>query len=153
MYSQFTYGDIHTNQALQIYYNLISKRWPKFFWSFIRGCSYHLRSLDDVTGAQSVQGSHYEGTRTIDIRQIVGSENRSSDFDREFTPLKAESRDRWISIARAFLQGQALPPVEVIQFDNEYYVRDGHHRISVAKTLGQQFIDAEIISMQRKAII
>jgi hypothetical protein len=152
MYAQFTYGDVHSNQALQIYYHLISKKWPKFFWSLIRGRSFHLRSLDDVTGGQSVQGSHYEGTRTIDIRQIVGSENRSSDFDAEFTPLKAESRDRWISIASAFLQGQFLPPVEVIQFDNEYYVRDGHHRISVAKTLGQQFIDAEIISMQRKAI-
>jgi hypothetical protein len=150
---QFACGDDLTNQALQIYNHLASRKWLKIFWSILSGRSYHLRSLDKVTGHQSVQSSHYEGTHTIDIRQIVGSENRSEDFDDGFTPLKRESRDRWVSIARAFLQGYSLPPVEVIQIDDEYYVRDGHHRISVAKTLDQRFIDAEIINMQRKAIL
>lgn len=110
-------------------------------------------SLDKVTVYQTVLRSHYEGTYTIDIRQIVGSENRSEDFDDGFTRLKRGSRDRWGNIAQAFMQGYSMPPVEVIQIDDEYYVRDGHHRVSVAKTLGQRFIDAEITSMQRKAII
>ena len=83
---------------------------------------------------------------SISIRQIKGTLGRSSDFDRSFNPLNEESRTRWVSIMAATLKGSTMPPVELVKVDNSYYVRDGHHRISVAKYLGQVAIDAKIMN-------
>ena len=62
-----------------------------------------------------------------------------------FRPLVNHTRDRWVSIAIARHQGINLPPVELIQVGEEYFVRDGHHRVSVAKTFGQATIEAQVL--------
>ena len=95
------------------------------------------------------------GTRSIEkqggkiiaiaIEKIVGSESRVHDFDNHFRPLVNHTRDRWVSIAIARHQGINLPPVELIQVGEEYFVRDGHHRVSVAKTFGQATIEAQVL--------
>lgn len=90
--------------------------------------------------------SAYAGTRPVRISKIRGSENRCQDFDREFNPRSEKNLGRWLSVAQARLGGAVLPPVELIQVGNNYYVRDGHHRISVARALGEEYVDAEIIS-------
>ena len=76
------------------------------------------------------------------LGQIVGSEGRGEDFDRDFNPTNEVNRKRWISVAACRLQGQALPLVELIQIGERYFVRDGHHRISVARALKQEYIEA-----------
>jgi hypothetical protein len=78
------------------------------------------------------------------IAQIDGSENRSTDFDRNFNPLNDHTRDRWLSIARAWQRGRYLPPVKLIQVGDHYFVRDGHHRISVARALGWEVVYATV---------
>ncbi len=85
------------------------------------------------------------GRRTVPIAQIVGSTDRFRDFDREFLPRHRHSGERWRSIARAYLQGKELPPVQLYQVGDVYFVKDGHHRVSVARERGQEFIDAEVI--------
>jgi hypothetical protein len=82
----------------------------------------------------------------VPLDQIVGSESRSGDFDRYFNPLRVHNRDRWIGIAIAFRAGVALPPVELIQEGDHFYVRDGHHRISVARSIGQKEVEARIVN-------
>lgn len=82
----------------------------------------------------------------VPLDQIIGSEGRSDDFDRDFNPLKLHNRDRWVGIAVARQIGVVLPPVELLQEGNHYFVRDGHHRISVAKTMGQLDIEARIVN-------
>jgi hypothetical protein len=86
--------------------------------------------------------------RTVPIEQIQGSESRSHEFDRNFNPLRGYNKDRWLSIAMARQRDKALPPVELIQVGEVYFVRDGHHRISVARALGQQDIEAEVVVWQ-----
>lgn len=86
------------------------------------------------------------GTVVVPLSKIVGSEGRSEDFDKEFNPLKYHNRERWINIATARQIGIALPAVELVRNGDEYYVRDGHHRISVAKVMGQVEIDARIVN-------
>ena len=81
---------------------------------------------------------------TVPISKIVGSESRSEDFDAEFYPLKQHNRERWIGIAVARRTGVILPSVELVQDGNDYYIRDGHHRISVAKAMGQLDIEAHV---------
>lgn len=83
---------------------------------------------------------------SIPIHQIKGTLGRSTDFDLGFNPLNETSRTRWISIMAAILRGISMPPVELVKASNSYYVRDGHHRISVAKALGQDAIDARIVN-------
>jgi hypothetical protein len=67
------------------------------------------------------------------------------DFDDTFYPRHERMRSRWLNVASLRLAGVALPPVELIHSGGIYFVRDGHHRISVAKALGEVYIDAEVI--------
>jgi hypothetical protein len=105
-------------------------------------------SLQDLSTALTdlrVKARHYAGTRSVPIEQITGSEGRSRDFDADFHPVNLQTEDRWIGIATAQRTGEVLPPVELIQLGEVYFVRDGHHRISVARALGQKDIDAVVI--------
>lgn len=83
---------------------------------------------------------------SIPISQIKGSLGRSDDFDASFNPLQERSRSRWISILTAIQRGVAMPAVELVKVGNTYYVQDGHHRISVARSLGQEAIEARIVN-------
>jgi hypothetical protein len=81
----------------------------------------------------------------IALDQIIGSEGRSHDFDNQFWPITEHSRARWVSIAKAMGTDKPLPPVQLIQVANGYVVRDGNHRVSVARAFDQSVIEAEII--------
>lgn len=122
----------------------IRARWA-VIWATIRGLTYYLRNLQEDTRDTVIASRRYLGLRTVPIRAIVGSESRSQDFDRGFRPLKVSGQDRWLNIAAAYLAGIGLPPVELIQLGDVFYVRDGHHRISVAKAFNQEHIDAEVV--------
>lgn len=82
----------------------------------------------------------------VPIRQIKGSLGRTTDFDAGFHPRSEACRTRWVSILTAMCQSIPLPAIELMQIGSAYYVVDGHHRISVAKSLGQQAIDAHIVN-------
>ena len=99
-------------------------------WALLTQRPNRLRELAAEQG-RCVTGVHGAGLQTVEIRRIVGSEGRSRDFDRRFLPLRKYTRERWISVAVARETGICLPPVTLIQMGDRYYVRDGHHRISV----------------------
>jgi ParB-like chromosome segregation protein Spo0J len=80
----------------------------------------------------------------VPIQAICASEGRSHDFDRWFNPIRKHNKQRWMDIASACVTGRSLPAVDLIQVGDRYIVRDGHHRISVAKALGAEHIDASI---------
>lgn len=99
-------------------------------------------------GAVSRGGGRDLGHRTVRITEIIGSEGRVRDFDAGFAPLSGRTRDRWVSVAMARLRGRALPAVLLVRTEDGYYIRDGHHRISVAHTLGEEFVEAEVVSWE-----
>jgi hypothetical protein len=113
-------------------------------WSRLTGRSRRLLSLDEVESTCTVHDRRYAGLQTVPIERILGSEGRDDDFDRDFNPLGEHNRERWMSVANAWDRGVALPPVELIQVGDAFFVRDGHHRISVGRTVGQRVIDAEV---------
>jgi hypothetical protein len=84
------------------------------------------------------------GILSAPLADIVGSEGRACDFDRDWRPLNDASRSRWMSISMARESKTPLPPVSLIEVDGKYYVRDGHHRISVARSLGNEYIEAQV---------
>lgn len=105
-----------------------------------------LLSLHAVLSGYVVEGHQFVGRRTVAIRHIRGSANESRcyDFDARFRPLNDHNNGRWASVAQARQQGKRLAPISLIQFRETYFVQDGHHRLSVACSLGQEEIDAEV---------
>jgi hypothetical protein len=88
--------------------------------------------------------SSYVGLRMVPLTEIRGSEGRTDDFDAQFRPLRDHDRDRWVSVLLAMRHGVVMPPVELIQVGDIYFVRDGHHRISAARQMGQREIEATV---------
>ena len=84
------------------------------------------------------------GPSAIRLSNIVGSVGRSSEFDRDFMPTKSSAEERWKRIDRAFHRGEGLPPVSLYKVGGLYFVLDGHHRVSVARYHGVEWIDAEV---------
>jgi len=93
-----------------------------------------------------VRGSCYAGIKVVPIGAIIGSEGRTADFDVNYVPLSESARERWVNMAIAYLARLPLPPVQLIQVGEAYFVRDGHHRISVSRAFGQMAMDAEVIT-------
>jgi hypothetical protein len=106
-----------------------------------------LLPFDEVRKHVPMQGMHEIGLKEIPLDQIVGSVGRYNDFDRAFLPRRTETRSRWISIDAARLQDVALPAIEVYKIGAFYFVKDGNHRVSVARRKGQAFIDANVIEV------
>ncbi len=85
----------------------------------------------------------YRGIQEIPIRQISGSVGRLTDFDRQFRPLQKHLRERWVNVFLLQERGASLP-IEVFKAGDQYFVKDGHHRVSVARFTGAEYITAEV---------
>lgn len=123
----------------------------KAFWrkiiSRLTGQNNDLLPFDLVREHLPFKGQRYLGLRVVPIRAIVGSIGRFHDFDRAFLPVQARTKGRWTSIDRAHYEKIHLPPVELIKMGEVYFVKDGNHRVSVAREWGQEFVDAYVIEI------
>ncbi|WP_456694799.1 hypothetical protein [Aeromicrobium sp. P5_D10] len=104
-------------------------------------------SFDEVVDALGRRAENYLGTKLIPLDAIVGSVDKVRDFDRRFRPTSARSRQRWERLSRASRTGEEIPPIEVYQVGDYYFVRDGHHRVSVARSLGLDVIEARVTAI------
>jgi len=101
--------------------------------------------FDSVVDALGRRGEHDLGVQTIPVGAIVGTVDRKPEsFDRSFRPRSPELRARWERIAAARRRGEAMPPIDVYKVGDLYFVRDGHHRVSVARALGETTIEAHV---------
>ncbi len=112
--------------------------------ALLTGRHNELLAFDQVASKLRVGGPIYRGVKTVRLDQIVGSVNRYQDFDRAFLPTQAFTADRWRRVSRAWYDDISLPPILLYQVGDIYFVVDGHHRVSVARDQGQEFIDAEV---------
>jgi hypothetical protein len=107
-----------------------------------------LLPLREVQGRLQVTGQSYAGMKTIPIERIVGSVDRSVDFDRFFKPRRrSDLRNRLNSLRVAFAD-RPMPPISVYEASGLYFVSDGHHRVALAKSEGTEFIDAEVTALR-----
>lgn len=131
-------------RAIPLFRRARSHAAQRRIWSVLTGRRNALRDLSAVTGEVEVKARHHLGVHHVPIARIQGSEGRSRDFDSAFFPTSTHNEERWLGIAAAQLQDLPLPPVDLIQVGDNYYVRDGHHRISVARSFGQKEIEAQV---------
>lgn len=113
-------------------------------WGTLRGQPTTLLSYDEVKEKLRIGGPIYRGVQTVLVDQIAGSLNRYHEFDRVFLPASDKLATRWQSVNRAFYQEISLPPVVLYKVGQVYFVVDGHHRVSVAREMGQIYIEAEV---------
>ncbi|MCC7022779.1 MAG: hypothetical protein IT338_08125 [Thermomicrobiales bacterium] len=99
----------------------------------------------EVRQRVSPDAESYRGLQTVRLSQIVGSMDRFQDFNREFFPRQRFSAGRWQNVDRAYYQDVMLPPIQLYKVGDVYFVKDGNHRVSVARERGQEYIDAEVI--------
>lgn len=106
-----------------------------------------LLPLREVTSRLRILGQHDVGVRTIPIASIIGSVDRTVDFDRFFRTSRRELRKRLDGLRAAF-QDREMPPISVYEAGGVHFVIDGHHRVALSREQGGEFIDAEVISIQ-----
>jgi hypothetical protein len=106
-----------------------------------------LLGFDETRDRLRVVGQSYGGVREIPVDRIVGSLDRTADFDRSFRPRRGSSRARLAGLRAAFPDG-ALPPIEVHEIGGAYFVADGHHRVALARERGLAYLDAEVTRLE-----
>ncbi len=116
----------------------------------LTGKSVDLLSFDEVSEKLKAKGTGPRVLKEIPLDAIVGSVGRYYDFTRSFLPLYDNDRDRWARIEMAATRPAGLPPIEVYQIDQAYFVLDGNHRVSVARQLGATHIQAFVTEVQTK---
>ena len=104
----------------------------------------HILPFEEVVRALGRIGERRLGEQPIPLDSIVGTVDRSREFDRSFRPTSPRVRERWQRINLAQRKGQALPPIDVYRIGELHFVKDGHHRVSVARALGHSDINAYV---------
>ncbi|MHA6796537.1 chromosome partitioning protein ParB [Pseudonocardia bannensis] len=100
--------------------------------------------FDEVVAALGRTGERPLGLQVIPLDSVVGSVDRTRDFDRYFRPRSQRTRKRWERLAVAQRRGETIPPIDVYRVGGLHFVRDGHHRVSVAHALGLRTIEAKV---------
>src|SRR5215212_2407147 len=106
--------------------------------------SNRLLSFDDVRRERAAKNRLQRGTRVVEVEEIVGSVGRWDEFDRSFLPARASVGQRWKRIDRAFHRAEDLPPVELYEIGESYFVVDGHHRVSVVRDPVEPTVEATV---------
>lgn len=120
----------------------------------LTGRTVELLPLEEVQRLVHTGGEHYVGVRSVCVDQIVGSEGRSQDFTRDFLPLSDTLKQRWEHVDAAYYNETILPPVKLVELGGVYFVRDGNHRVSVARSKRRRpFVDAEIVHLDAEVAL
>lgn len=140
--------NISTKQTEDDFYRARNKALFNEIQHFLSPEEVNLISLNDIKQLIKPQNETYIGMKVIPIEKIVGSEGRYKDFDNHFFPKSSFLKSRWEHVDQAAIDSVILPPIKVYEIAGLYFVRDGNHRVSVAKSRGTEFIDAEVVSLQ-----
>jgi hypothetical protein len=104
--------------------------------------------FDEVVQALGMEGETSLGLKTIRVDTIVGTVDSHRDFDRRFRPTSARVRERWERMALAQRRGESMPPIDAYRIGDLHFVRDGHHRVSIAIVTGQPTIEAYVTEVR-----
>ncbi len=127
-----------------------SARQKAFFqemFDHFRGKPAELLSFDDIKHRLRLHEESYRGLQDIPLDKIVGSVGRYNDFTRRFFPKKNVARDRWSRVYAATRSMVGVPPIELYKIGDVYFVRDGNHRCSVARQMGNKSIEAHVTEL------
>jgi hypothetical protein len=123
----------------------------KGFWGelfkLVRGKPAELLSFEDVRARLRLREEDYQGLQEVPLEQIVGSVGRYKDFTRDFQPKRGSMQERWSRVYAQATGMMGLPPIELYKVGDVYFVRDGNHRVSVARQMGARTIQAHVTNL------
>ncbi len=139
-------------QALGDFRRARSKAAMQRFWAGIQGRSLDLLPYDEISTKLRAVSQTDRGVKQVPLKDIIGSVNRIQDFDRNFLPLRDDDMDRWAKVKTAMTSplGKGVPPVSLYQIGDAYFVLDGNHRVSIAKEMGMETIEAYVTEVKTK---
>ncbi|HCM28824.1 MAG: transcriptional regulator [Treponema sp. GWB1_62_6] len=140
-------SDMHSIQASEDFSKARGRAFLSRIQHFLDADKDRLLSFSDVKEILKPKNETYRGMRTVSIDLIVGSEGRYRDFTKFFLPKADHLRSRWERVDMAHLKDIILPPIQLYEIGGVYFVRDGNHRVSVARMQGTESIDAEVTSL------
>lgn len=146
---------VEFNRALEDFRKARSKAEFQRLWALITGKTDKLLPYDEITQRLHATGFSSKGLMEIPVDAIVGSVNRYQDFNHNFLPLHDEDRQRWASVkAMMTSPGSAgLPPIRVYKLGDAYFVLDGNHRVSIAKDMGMDMVEAYVTEIRPKVAL
>lgn len=148
--------DITTYQkALDDFKKARSKAALQRFWAGIRGKSMDLLPYDEISAKLQAFNKVDRGLQTVKVKDIVGSVGRNEDFDRNFSPLNDADIFRWAQVKTAMTSpiGTGVPPVSLYKVGEAYFVLDGNHRVSIARQMGLDEIEAYVTEIYTRVPI
>jgi hypothetical protein len=130
------------------------RMWARAFWRKVLkfGQQTDLRSFSDAQHAAAAYERSERGVHLIRVDAITGTVSENANFDDQFNPRRFTLQDRWVRLYIGHMQGAPIPPVEVYLIEGEYFVVDGHHRVSGARSVGQTWIEARIVEVEAAAV-
>ena len=142
-------------QALDDFRRARSKAAMQRFWAGIRGRSLDLLPYDEISTKLRAVSRTDRGIKQVPLKDIIGSVNRIQDFDRNFLPLRDDDIYRWAGVKTAMTSplAKGVPPVSLYQIGDAYFVLDGNHRVSIAKEMGMETIEAYVTEIKTKVPI
>lgn len=140
-------ADFYTSRADDDFNKAITREFFQRIQHIITRDKGNLLSLAEIKSILRPRGETYRGMQVVPIKMIVGSEGRYRDFNQHFLPRHEHMRSRWVRVDMAHYKDVILPPIQLYEIGGVYFVRDGNHRVSVARLKHQEAIDAEVISL------
>lgn len=141
------YDDVFRSNLLEGMQKFQGAR-SRAFWSDIiahlRGQSTELLSYEDIRARLRLHEESYRGLQDVPLDQIQGSVGRYREFNTNFLPKRAGMQERWSRVYAKANSMEGLPPIDVYKVGDVYFVRDGNHRVSVARQLGAKTIQANV---------
>jgi hypothetical protein len=142
--------DISSNEFMEGVSAFQSARMRAFWqdiFGLVRGKPAELLSFEDIRARLRLREEYYQGLQDIPLEQIVGSVGRYQEFTSSFLPRRNKMQERWSRVYSLASGMTGLPPIEVYRVGTAYFVRDGNHRVSVARQLGAKTIQAHVIEL------
>ena len=139
-------------KALDDFRRARSKAALQRFWAGIQGRSLDLLPYDEISAKLRAVSQTDRGIKQVPLKDIVGSVNRIQDFDRNFLPLRDDDIHRWAGVKTAMTSplAKGVPPVSLYQLGDAYFVLDGNHRVSIAKEMGMETIEAYVMEVKTR---
>ncbi len=146
---------IEYSKAIEDFRNARAKARLQHLWASVTGKSDELLQYDEITKKMHIKGLSSKGVKEIPIEAIVGSVNRYQDFDKNFLPLRDEDMQRWARVKTVMTSpgSPGLPPISVYKLGEAYFVLDGNHRVSIAKQMDLEKIEAHITEIKTKVAL
>jgi len=134
-------------EGINVFQNARRSAFLQEMFSLLRGQSAELLSFDDIKARLRLREESYRGLQDVPVAKIVGSVGRYRDFTNTFLPRGSTSRDRWSRVYAQVNSMEGVPPIELYKVGDVFFVRDGNHRVSVARQLGSETIQAHVTEL------